>query len=209
MASINFDKKIIYLHIPKTAGSYIQLILLKKYGFYVYNWCAPDYQSCVFSYKGIGISSYFSQKSILEIIGIDDLDGYKKFTFVRNPYHRFISAWKFLVEKEYLSSTDTLESIIMNRENQSGIVYNHLFITQKEHMKEWIFDEVGKFETLEEDLKCILNEFDIPVTHISEKYNVTISYGDPMRFYTKFILEFVNQHFDEDFVNFGYLKIKK
>jgi hypothetical protein len=204
MTSVNFDKKLIYLHIPKTAGTYIQLTLLKKYGFFVYNWCAPDYQSCVFSYKNLPISTYFSQPEILEIMGIENLDEYRKFTFVRNPYHRFISAWKYLIEKGYLSNTETLENIIINRESYSGIIYNHLFVSQCEHMKEWSFDEIGKFETLEEDLQCILKEFDINKTHVNEKHNVTKEYGDPMKFYTRNILEFVNEHFREDFIRFGY-----
>lgn len=204
MASVNFEKKIIYIHIPKTAGTYIQLILLKKYNFFVYNWCAPDYQSNSFSYKRLPISTYFSQPEILDIIGIDNLSEYKKFTFVRNPYHRFISAWKFLIERDYLSNTQTLESIIENRENMSGVVYNHMFATQCEHMKDWDFDEIGKFETLEDDLSCILKEFDITKTHTSEKYNVTKNYGDPMNFYTSTILNFVNLHFIEDFIRFGY-----
>lgn len=209
MASVNLDKKIIYLHIPKTAGSYIQQILLKNYGFFVYNWMALDYQKCVFSYKGCTLSDYFSTPEILEIIGITSLSEYKKFTFVRNPYHRFISAWKYMVQKGFLNENMSIDEIIDNRENFSGIVYNHLFVTQSDHLSKWHFDEIGKFETLEEDLECILNEFDIIKTHKPIKYNVTNNYGDSMEFYNTNpkLLQFVNTYFAEDFTKFGYSTI--
>ena len=45
MCSINHDKKAIFIHIPKTGGSYVADILEKHYGFKKYYLQRPDHNS--------------------------------------------------------------------------------------------------------------------------------------------------------------------
>lgn len=211
MASINFEKKIIYIHIPKTAGSYIQYILMKNYNCFSYNCCSYEYRKISFSYKEYPLVKYFSRPDILEPIGIniDELSSYKKFTFVRNPYNRFISAWEFLIEKDFLDEEITFEELIINKDTYDSLVYNHLFVTQSEHMKGWDFDEIGQFETLEQDLKCILSGYGFKITHEETVKNKTINKKDiSFYFNNSNFIEFINSYFDEDFLNFGYEKMK-
>lgn len=209
MASINKEKKIIFIHLPKTAGTYVQHILLRNYGFPAYNYLSYDYKSSVFSYKDFPLVKYFSREEILEIIGVSDLSEYKKFTIVRNPYKRFISGFEFMKEKGYIQRDTTFDEFIKQKDTCSGIVYNHLFCSQSEHMRGWEFDEIGQFETIELDLTCILRVFGFEICHSPSKNNVT-NYGyDAMNLMNNFtFIRFINENFDEDFLKFGYEKIE-
>lgn len=211
MASINFEKKIIYIHLPKTAGTYIQDILMRNYNSFTYNCFAYHYRKTVFSYKEYPLVRYFNRPDILEILGIsvEEISLYKKFTFVRNPYTRFIFGWEFLIEKGFINKDITFDELIENKDKYDGLIYNHLFVSQSEHMRGWDFDEIGQFETLEQDLNCILKEFGFTVIHIPSKKNETKNKRDSSFYFSnsKFI-EFINSYFDEDFLKFGYEKIQ-
>lgn len=209
MASFNREKKIIFIHLPKNCGTYVQHILLRNYGFPAYNYLSYDYKSSVFSYRDLPLVKYFSRKEILDVIGIDNLSEYKKFTIVRNPYKRFISAFEFLKEKGYIEEDITFEEYIKQKDTCNGIVYNHLFCSQSEHMRGWEFDEIGQFETIELDLTCILRVFGFEICHSPSKKNETIYKPNAMNLMDnpKFI-SFINENFNEDFLKFGYEKIE-
>ena len=51
MCSISHDKKAIFIHINKTAGSYIAGTLEKYYGFQTFYLKRPDHESFCFSIK--------------------------------------------------------------------------------------------------------------------------------------------------------------
>ena len=48
MCSINHEKKAIFIHIPKTAGSYLAEVLQKNYGFKNYYLQRPDHKQFCF-----------------------------------------------------------------------------------------------------------------------------------------------------------------
>ena len=73
---VNFDSKLVFIHIPKTAGSTISSTLL----------------DC----KGIGGFSN-AHSSIDQIRQNMDTKGFKFVTFVRDPYARFKSLYNFLL----------------------------------------------------------------------------------------------------------------
>uniref|UniRef100_A0A6C0BC80 Sulfotransferase domain-containing protein n=1 Tax=viral metagenome TaxID=1070528 RepID=A0A6C0BC80_9ZZZZ len=210
MASVDFNKKIIYLHVPKTAGTYIQYILMVYYNMPTYNYCAPDYKKNAFSYKGVGLSTFYNNSEFLEIIGQtkESIKDFFKIASVRNPYTKFISAWKFMIQNNLIDKDVDLEDVIKNKDNYSGIVYNHLFLSQYDHLKEWDIDYLIKLETLEDDINIALKICGIEKIHVPEFKNKTDSYGDPMQnFKNKNVLTFVNDHFHEDFERYGYSKI--
>lgn len=209
MASFNNEKKIIFVHLPKNGGTYIQHILLRNYGFPAYNYLSYDYKSSVFSYKDLPLVKYFSRDDILEIVGVENLSEYKKFTIVRNPYRRFISGFEFMKEKGYIKRHITFEEFIEQKDKCCGIVYNHLFCSQSEHMRGWEFDEVGHFETLELDIICILRVFGFEICHFQSKMNETkYSHGSMDLLNNCRFIKFINENFEEDFLNFGYEKIQ-
>ena len=103
MCSINHDLKALYIHIPKTGGTYITSILSKYYGFKNYYLKRPDHnQFCkIFDNsvdkhenKLFGTYLYYKTSPYLnKIMNMDNFkwETYKIFTFVRDPINRLIS----------------------------------------------------------------------------------------------------------------------
>ena len=108
MCSINHDKKAIYIHIPKTGGSFIRDSLKNYYGFKPYYLKRPDHNQFCRIYdnsvdkhenKIFGTLLYYKTSPHLNrIMNMDQekWNNYFIFTFVRNPYDRFASAYKHL-----------------------------------------------------------------------------------------------------------------
>lgn len=245
MASINHDKKAIYFHIPKTAGSYIQNVLDNHYGFNNYmNLLRPDFDIFniynkqqydiekdlhkVFPYKNrmFGINNYYSgSEELLEMLILDEgrWEQCFKFTFVRDPYSRFISGWNFILSNPYMSENlidneeyhrcEDLQYSIDHMNDFSDIAYNHVFLSQYAHVlnKDGIndMDFIGKHESLENDLEIILKKlgFETIIHNKEKKVNKNkIDYVYYKEYYTQEILDFVNKQFEIDFKEFGYKK---
>jgi hypothetical protein len=207
MCSINHDLKAIFIHVPKTGGRYIEHILHKYYGFTIIeskneiqnlfndidtlNLSHIDYTSysskeypLTISKKGLfryySMSEYINKKFDMDD---DKWKNYYKFTFIRNPYDRLFSSWKYCVKKKrYFSSfkeyifTDykTFENEIDF--NNKNYIYLHGFITQHEQLvnkyKRLEINHIGRFEKINDDLNIILNNLGIKeILHLDEIKN--------------------------------------
>jgi hypothetical protein len=246
MVAINHTKNVIFFHIPKTAGSYIQRILHSDYNFCNYNDLArieiddvllflkngrnhnngKIYNTNPWSSKDLGIYRYFETSETMlsmMMISSEKLNNMYKFTFVRDPYSRFISSWNFVIngfknkksiiydnKNLKLKDLDDLEFFIEKKDKLTAIAYNHVFITQYEHIKAEDgtikMDFIGKLENIENDLEIVLKNigFDT-ITHKSDKVNKT-EHKYYKEYYTENIFKFVNEFFDIDFTYFGYKK---
>lgn len=208
MVSINFEKDYLFLHVPKTGGTYIQLALLKNYEFFAYNFLSFEYKKCPYSFPQ-SLSEYYMQPEILQSLDLtkERMMSMTKFAFVRNPYTRFISGWKFMIQSGFISGELPLEDLIDIKDSIDVLSYNHIFATQWFHMKGWTYEEIGRFEELETDFCFILKMLGFDVEHKEEKtVNKTKEYGSTFQYYTQKVLDFVNEYFDEDFSNFKYQK---
>jgi hypothetical protein len=234
MLYINHEKKAIFIHIPKTAGSYISNTLVKYYGFTNYlNVLVnkrPDHNSvCMINHfpniltgnqlydnsffnKVIGILNYCqSSEYINQQCGMDSekWNTYFKFCFIRHPYSRVISAWKHI--KQIFPDTLPFDEYIMqNKYNVSNIEYGHLFMSQSVHITNPSglcgIDMFGRFEHLEEDFKKILNKIGFQrIVHNSKKIN---SSGNFSLKIDKKSVKIINHLFVDDFRNFHYKMVK-
>jgi hypothetical protein len=236
MCSINHEMKAIYLHIPKNGGLYIQNILEKYYGFKTLYFTRSDHylfddyekeeynkenykliSNGFINIKKFGVLNYFkTSKEHDEKMNMDDekWKSYYKFTFVRDPYTKFISAYKYLVKNSFID----LKNFIDKKDSLNNYIYTHAFITQYEHMIDENnminFNKIGRFENLNEDLINIL--FEIGFEKIKHgnalKKNIKVnssnssSYND---FYNQEILNSVNIIFNIDFETYNYTKFEK
>lgn len=234
MCSINHEMKAIYIHVPKNGGLYVQNILEKYYGFKTLYFTRQDhhlfdkYDKTDFNkknYKNIvngfinikkfGVLTYY--KTSVEHDKLMDMshkkwNDYYKFTFLRNPYTKIVSAYKYLVENSFIP----FEEFIDNKDLYNNYVYTHAFISQFEHImneeKKINLDYVGKFENLNNDLVEVL--FKIGFDKIKHaniiKKNIKINKGGDSNYhelYDQNILNKINIIFNLDFKNFFYDQI--
>lgn len=186
MIYINHEKKAIFIHVPKTGGTYIGPTLVKYYGFISYlNLIAyrrPDHNIiCRSNYfrqvltgnniydnshfnKVVGLlnycitSDYFNREMNMDQ---DKWSSYTKFCFIRNPYDRALSGWKHfnIILKMKIGFHEYISKPnLLN--SVSDIEYGHIFMSQKRHIEnlrgQCGVDIIGRFEYLEDDLRSIL-----------------------------------------------------
>jgi hypothetical protein len=231
MCSINHDKKAIFIHIPKTGGTFIRENLEKYYDFKFYILKRADHEKYC-KVNEFPKNSNFTQFVANRVHGIlkyaktsnyinrminmnnEKWKSYKIFCFVRNPYDRLISGWNFLKSKHDVDIP--FEKYIYQEDSISDFEYIHSFMSQYKNMIDendnFAIDYLGKFENIEEDFKNILlkigfNENEI--NHDKEKKNnfSHSPYKDIIN--NQELLDKVNEICKEDFENFFYNKIDK
>ena len=236
MIYINHNKKAIFIHIPKTGGSYIGPTLVKYYGFTSYlaliNNRRPDHnficQSHCFINKKTGNPTYdnsFFNKMVGILVYCKTSDylnkymnmdenkwkTYTKFCFIRNPYDKALSGWKHCDITLNLKS-DFFNYLCCNKYSVTDIEFYHIFMTQKNQIQDIDgtcgIDLIGKFETLEEDFQTILSKIGFnKIIHIPIKENVSNKNGAENLVLEKKTVQKLNELFFEDLNLFHYKKI--
>ncbi len=230
MCSINHDLKAIYIHLPKNGGLYVEDILTKHYGFKTLYFTRSDHENFIDPIEGFdskklvngfikirkqGIVRYFSTSSEHnEKTSMDEekWNSYYKFTFVRNPYSKLVSAFKYLVQDEAFQ----FEKFVENMDSLNNYIYTHAFISQYEHLlnsqNEIKLDFVGTFENLNEDLVKVLSNLGINKIKHGDYINKNIVINgskkkvDYTTYYNENLIKIVNYLFDKDFEKFNYPK---
>lgn len=197
--TINHEKKLIFIHIPKNAGTSI--------------------------IKAMGVENLFMDKSIKEYkehYG-DYWNEYKKFTVVREPIDRFISAYKFarMDESGWFSATgeeglekhhhyelcnemninEYISYLYKNPEKFNRWISPQTFIITNENGEREI-DYYVRYENLLEDLQKIgIDKIEkLNSSKIKDKNTIEL---------TKKSKNMLYQIYDIDYQNFSYIKDTK
>lgn len=232
MCSVNHDLKAIFIQIPKTGGSYVHNVLRDCYGFETFRFTRHDHKEyngpfalkddekgCASIYgfvntRTTGILHYFETSSeVYERAKItpEQWQTYTKFSFIRNPYDKIVSAWKFIKKVKHIPHT--FEEFLAYTEDCDNSIYSHSFIPQYTHLlnkhNECKISLLGRFENLNEDLIYILKQ--IGVTKIKhQKYvteNIKMNVSNKtnyVSFYNEQTLQMVNARFAVDFGYFNF-----
>lgn len=235
MCSISHDFEAIYIHIPKNGGSYVSNILNSYYFFeYIYHFERPDHEEFDGAKKGDhtylnknfvnrrrkGMLEYYkTSDEFNELIGMDNekWKNYKKFTFIRNPYDKIVSAFHFINKIKLKSNKKeykTLLSLLKNKENCSNYEYSHAFMLQYQDLLDennnLNIDYLGDFNNLNNDFVSILQKIGIQKILHSKlienniKHNASNSLKNYIDYYNEETLQLVNEYFKIDFEKFNF-----
>ena len=234
----NNESKMIFFHNPKCGGSYIKHLIGKYYEFQDTAVKLHHQYSDFIEKKNINYHEDTDSHTIRKYgkiryfmthqdVNINDFNNFFKFTFVRNPYTRILSAYYYLKIRlkydgnkirntyencEYFTS---FYEFIKNKDNVNNISNYHAFIPQYEHFLDFSnnmnIQYIGKMEKLDEEFINILRINNINIAHyndilIDKNSNITNS-EEKYNFFNEYneeIFTFVNTYFEKDFEIFNY-----
>jgi hypothetical protein len=191
-----FDKhKVLFIHIPKTAGISVRDSLFQTHGF----------------------SKHVKAQTYKYYLGKTTFNSYFKFAFVRNPWARTLSAYNFLkkggineVDKNWsdavLSQYDSFEDFVMNGLHTEEVINWTHFIPQYkwlcDHKNRNLMDFTGRLESIEADYEYIRERTGIglPLKH-KNKGKTIESYRN---FYTETMQNKVVELYKLDIELFNY-----
>jgi len=169
---INFEKKNIFIHIPKTGGLTITHTLR--------------------TWKRV--SNFTRHSSIDDIKERINTDGFKFFTFVRDPYKRFASMYNFLLlEGKVVDTPLTFAINIFTGKYDWNFTHPMCYFCKKVDLHDF-----GRVENFNDDFERIFGE--------SSKGIVPINKTKRPDHYKQFtqLRDMVARLYFEDFIEFGY-----
>ncbi|GGE32253.1 sulfotransferase family 2 domain-containing protein [Psychroflexus planctonicus] len=214
-----YDKKnkFIFIHIPKVAGTSIE----KHLGIYYKNKSFStelgfgkfEANNIVYSLQHITLAQLLE----LNLLTKADVNNFFKFCFVRNPWDRAVSGFKW--HKKIKNKKITFREYLLlckkhfhtNQDNRSMNLENCHFLPQSwyvfDRKKSLLVDFVGKYETLQTDMNFVLTKLNM---ELSELQNHNKSKKIPYFFYYYDIrnIFLVKKIYKEDIVNFKYFFFK-
>ena len=187
------ESKTIFVHIPKTAG----ISIIKA----IYGDVSKEGHRSIYFYKKL-----FDK----------DFEDFFTFSFIRNPYERLYSSYKFLQNggmnqhdksafQKYLSHYSDFEDFVLNGLNSEIIFEIIHFIPQSEFIcnndGKIIVDFIGRFENLNEDFKKLSDKInkEIVLEHHNKNNKVNFS-----KIYTEDMKLKVYNIYKKDFEIFKY-----
>jgi hypothetical protein len=201
-------RKILYLHVPKTGGLTIEKILIKEYGFKHFTFPNGQYEFLEQNECKNGIFRYILEYS--EESKIYDLTTFTKFTFVRDPRTRAMSAVHFLgrlASEQCRPFYDNLYDFYLACQRKPAM-YIHFIMTQSKCLEDKDgridFDHIGRFENFLPDLEKILfTELGLPRVDLTV-YHENATDPSLVEFDGELVSRISQEIHLEDYERFGY-----
>lgn len=208
---------LVFVHVPKTAGTSIINELKSKIGLQLLK-----KTSHFLNFKNKG-SVTFGHVSYLDLLrlGVINNSFHKsayKFCIVRNPYHRIVSLFNYFKDTKIINQNINFENFLDNvylKRPPIGI-YNHLGISQSNPQVNWIIDSNGKF--LVDDIFKI-EEIEILTNTFKKKFKINLNikkYNQSNKHITfkeiqkkRSIIEKIETIYGRDFDLLGYKRLEK
>jgi Sulfotransferase family len=211
---ISYGKKFIYIQVWKT-GSTSLMAALKPYS---YQFDRYERFARAMS-RRLGIEDaekwkvhfnthkHSTADEISKLVKPELFNGYFKFCFVRNPFDWLVSQYSHIISQpnhrhyelaRYLGSFD---KYVRWRVESGNRVLQMGWSCSSEGDN--LVDFVGRFETLDNDLKFIAEKLSVKIEmpHLNRSTNR----GDYREYYkSQQLVDFVLEHYREDFTHFGY-----
>ncbi len=201
---VDHDRRLIFIHIPKTGGTTI-LTLLGLWN----KERSPDFQKLFGNFGNVDLQ-HLTHAQIADFLTPDEFHSYFKFAFVRNPWDRAVSAaqWRTNFRDEGIRDLDDFvewaERVI--REGPRAPADAHAlpqsaFLTPPDGAAS--VSSIGRFENFPSELRRILAS----VTELPASLPHKLPRADPRGyrdFYHGSLRDRVGRLYAEDAARFGY-----
>ena len=189
------NKKIIFCHIDKTAGSSISKNLNKS--LIIHNYKEPIRHPDKHKIMKILISK------------VKNPNDYFKIAFVRNPYDRALS--KYYHHKKVNGGTK-LEKLAKKLDFNEWVKKGGLHVFKPQYLyiynkKKNLCDFIGRFENLHEDYNFLKKKFNLDEL-MTLNHNPLKKVKHYYYHYNKASLEYINKKYEKDFDLFNYTKFE-
>lgn len=203
---VNTKYNFIFVHIPKTAGTSITSALAAVPGNNA-NWTAKTKHESLSDFYG----NVSKRRPIFDRITTSQPENYFSFGFVRNPWDRMASLYRYLVEKRPRAEIDSVASfkdfLLQAASCESWIRGLHSLRPQIDYftlddniMK---LDFLGHYEYLQEDFSSIVKSIGLAIG-LPERNVSSNRLGDYKIEYDDDMIEIVASLFAEEIAYFGY-----
>ena len=203
---ISYKYKFVFIHIPKTAGSFIKHLIITKID--------PECES-IDLFNNRQLSGHHTINNIINMDIYEKIKDFKFFTIIRNPIDLIISNYNYIVTEknhylhkiitnfkdyiEYISKYPlAYTNVYFLSKNDGEIDFNIKFIKNEkmnDDLKNFFIScgvESEKLENLNELIKIKIN--------VSERYINNIDLLLNKEYYKQFINFYKNEYFIKDYL---------
>lgn len=209
---INRDLRFVFIHIPKNAGTSIEYALfstfkseynLEERAHKKMNNGKPNYKGLSFLVGGEFYRMFGARKRAAPqhrlLHEYKNVEGFFSFAFVRNPWARALSLYKYGLGRGFFNKSVTFEEFLREFPHPQWLDRYH-DKKQIEYVRNVNF--VGKVENLQEDFNTVsqvlsIKPVDIPRTNITSQEHYSKSYNATTR-------DLVAKLFFQDIEKFDY-----
>lgn len=190
------ERKFIFTRVAKTGTSSIKKHLFPKKQGQDWKVHRDNINTKIKNWENYDPNHYPMYK-IKEVITEEKYNNYFKFGFVRNPYDRCVSAWKYDIEKGFANSEISLFNFVKN------LNPNHI---NSKYLNQYKFidgcDFIGRFESLQEDFNIVCDKIGVPRQELP--YKNKSNHKHYSEYYDDETREIVAQKYSQDIEYFGY-----
>ena len=218
---VSLEKKIIFIHIPKCAGTSISQIFghLDKYGT---KWGAQDHRTIrdlcpipwninllnfenrhIFRKRLFNIRSPYNPKNNIKI-SKSEFNNFFKFTVVRNPWERCFVLYRRLLMTEFIPQSITFKSFLKQNLGQGDLRPMHYWL--KDFSGNITFDHIVRFENFRDEMQLVLQKFNMDFKNFPYllKTEYKKKYTNYKNFYDDESIAMVKEFHKDDISYFNY-----
>jgi len=209
---ISHEHKIIFIHIPKCAGSSIEVYFKQK----PFDWTKPNYKNLTgwCPKRKIHLQHATAKQLLdLDLINLKTWNSYYKFSIVRNPWSKSLSDYLWMNRNymfkstfnDYLNSSGRFKDIL----NDSSIKQyrgDHL-MSQKDFISlngKIVVDKIIRFENIKDEFKELSNKLNLPSELLPHDKKGKKRFSHYSHFYSDNEIELIREKYSNDIDFFNY-----
>ncbi|TVO35969.1 sulfotransferase family 2 domain-containing protein [Vibrio algivorus] len=203
---ISKDKKFVFIHNPKAAGTSVRNVLSQYDSFENFFWHRGyiDGIDHAVDKPHIALNDLSKTEYYKYLISSD----YFVFGFVRNPYDRVYSAYQEKCRQWKDTTLDFNDFILTIDEVKIRYDYEFVHFCPQHYFfyngKKRVVDYIGKLEYIDVEFKVVSAFLSIGIQSLPLLNTTSETEGSYLKYYNEKSIEIINRLYEKDFILFGY-----